>query len=857
MTTSTKTTIYFNNATRLVLLFFVTDILFDICAVSEALFQDQIVYVEVVLPLPLGNLFTYVVPPELQDTIIVGGRVIVQFGDKKILTAIVTAIHDNAPLYDTKHILDVLDTRVLISPEQFKLFNWIATYYVTSLGNVVKNAIPSGLRLSSESNIQLHPEADLNQVVLSLPEQLIVQQLEKKGSLTYDEAAKITTPALAPKLLKKLTKAGIIISFEKAKEKYSPKTEKYIRINPLILEENKLEDTINELDKKPKQLEILLGYIREVNVFQNPSLNDIGVIKKYFLTEEFSASSLKTLVKNEVLVEETKTVSRFETLQATQAAMPLSTTQEEALHSIYNQFEQKDTVLLHGITGSGKTEIYIQMIQDAIDNGRQVLYLLPEIALTTQIVARLKAIFGRTLGVYHSRFSDNERVDIWKDLIDKKTQVIVGVRSSIFLPFEDLALIIVDEEHDSSYKQHEPSPRYNARDSAIVLANLHKAKVLLGSATPSVESYYKAKINKFGFVSITERYGNASLPEIIPTENKNTKAGAHNFATSLMDAIKDRLNKREQTIIFQNRRGYSPYIQCEACEAIPQCKNCNVNLTYHMYSNELRCHYCGHTQAPTQNCGSCGSTKMHTRGHGTEKIEDDLKLIYPEAIIQRMDLDTTRKKNSLEQIIEQFQAKQIDILVGTQMVTKGLDFENVSLVGVFDADRTLNYPDYRSREKAFQLMTQVSGRAGRAEKKGEVIIQTATPNHNIFEQIKSHNYIGFYNDEIRDRETYFYPPFSRLIKIIFKHPEQHKSMASAQRLSLLLKVRINKNHVLGPQEPVINRVRNKYLTEILVKIDANGINLHQVKDFITNRIMHLQQSAEHRQTHIIMDVDPS
>lgn len=840
------------------MLFFVPDILFDICIVSGTLFQENNIYVEVVLPLPLGNLFTYAVPPEFQDIVIVGGRVIVQFGDKKILTAIVTAIHDKTPdLYEAKSILDVLDSRALIGEEQFRLFNWIASYYVTSLGNVVKNAIPSGLRLSSESNIQLHPDADLEQIVLSLPEQLIIQKLKEKGSISYDEAAKIATPSLAPKLLKKLTKSGVIISFEKAKEKYSPKTEKYIRIHPSIINENTLEKTISELDKKPKQLEILLGYIREVNILQNPALNEKGVIKKYFMTEEFSASSLKTLIKNEVLEEETKIVSRFETLQLTQKALPLSQIQEEALHSIYHQFEQKDTVLLHGVTGSGKTEVYIQMIQDAIDNGRQVLYLLPEIALSTQIVARLKAIFGRTLGVYHSRFSDNERVDIWKDLIDKKTQVIVGVRSSIFLPFEDLGLIIVDEEHDSSYKQHEPSPRYNARDAAIVLAKLHEAKVLLGSATPSVESYYKAKTNKFGLVSITERFGNATLPEIIPTENKKTRAGAHNFAESLTEAIKTRLDKREQTIIFQNRRGYSPYIQCEACDTIPQCKNCNVNLTYHMYSNELRCHYCGSTQAPTQNCSSCGSTKMHTRGHGTEKIEDDLKLIFPDAIVQRMDLDTTRKKNSLEQIIEQFQAKQIDILVGTQMVTKGLDFDNVSLVGVFDADRTLNFPDYKSREKAFQLITQVSGRAGRANKKGEVIVQTATPNHNVFEQIKKHDYLAFYKDEILDRETYFYPPFSRLIKIILKHPEQHKSMASAQKLSQFLKVRINKNHVLGPQEPVINRVRNKYITEILVKIDTNGINLYQVKDFITNRIMYLQQSAEHRKTHIIMDVDPN
>ncbi len=824
---------------------------------TQDLFSEKLIYVDVVLPLPLNDLFTFHVPEDLQEDLQEGARAIVQFGDKKIYTAIIVSIHHDKPTqYDTKPLLDVLDSSPLIQTQQFKLFEWIASYYMSSIGNVIKNAIPSGLKISSESNIQLNPDADLSQFVFTLLEQLIIDQLHEKKSLNYDEISKITNASLAHKTIKKLSKLGVILTFEKAKERYSPKVEKYIRISESILETNELENTINTLEKKPKQLEILLGYLRKVPIFNNPALNKIGLIKKELKGEPFSASSLKTLIKNQILVEDERIISRFDKEYKTEAIHTLSKAQEESLHNIYNQFEAKDTVLLHGVTGSGKTEIYIQMIQDAIDNGTQALYLLPEIALTTQIVVRLRAVFGSKLGVYHSRFSDNERVDTWKDLINDKTQIIVGVRSSIFLPFNNLGLIIVDEEHDASYKQHDPSPRYNARDTAIILANIHQAKVLLGSATPSVETYYKALTAKFGLVTLSQRYGKAQLPDIIPTQNKQDKKAGHNFASQLTESIQDRLNKQEQSIIFQNRRGYSPYIQCEACETIPQCKNCNVNLTYHMYINELRCHYCGHSEPPTQNCNSCGSTKMHTRGHGTEKIEDNLKLVFPDAVVQRMDLDTTRKKNSLETIIERFDQKQIDILVGTQMISKGLDFDNVTLVGVFDADRTLNFPDYKSKERTFQLITQVSGRAGRKAKKGEVIIQTANPNHQIFEHIKNHNYNAFYKEEIKDREAFFYPPFARLIKITVKHLEQKTSIEASNQLAKLLKVHIQKKHVLGPQEPIINKVRNLYINEIIVKVDSKSKNLLKIKSFIYERIRHLGKDKKFRQAHIVIDIDP-
>ena len=534
-----------------------------------------------------------------------------------------------------------------------------------------------------------------------------------------------------------------------------------------------------------------------------------------------------------------------------------SASQENARNQILEQFEEKDIVLLHGLTGSGKTEVYIDLIQQVIDSGSQALYLLPEIALTTQIVSRLKKVFGDKMGVYHSKFSDNERVDIWKGVHSGHFSLVVGVRSSIFLPFKDLGLIIVDEEHDSSYKQVDPAPRYNARDTAMVLGKTHKAKVLLGSATPSIETYHHAINGTFGFVQLLERFAHATLPDIHPVKpNYATVENASSFNIQLCDALKAALENNEQAIIFQNRRGYSPFITCNECNHVPQCSNCAVSLTYHQYSKDLRCHYCGYTQGVPTNCSSCGSTNLRNVGLGTERIEDELSQLFPEARIQRMDLDTTRKKHSYQQIIDAFSNGQTDILVGTQMLSKGMDFGGVSLVGIVDTDRMMFFPDFRSHERAFQLLMQVSGRAGRREKKGHVFIQTNTPDHPIIETVKKGDYYQFFKREIVEREQFHYPPFVRIIKITTKHISSETCDRAAHRLAKILINKFGQHRIIGPQEPVISKIRNQFLMNIQIKLERKGIDLKKAKDMLQEIVDHVKTLSDYKGTTIIIDVDP-
>lgn len=826
--------------------------------------QERItLFVDVLLPVPIPKLFTYRVPFELNELVGIGHRVIVQFGKKKIITGVVASIHENPPkVYQAKYIIDLLDDEPIMNEKQLSFYEWIAGYYMTTMGEAFNVGMPSGLKLNSESKIQLNPEFDLEEsfALFSEKEQQILTILDRDQVITYGEAAQILQIKSYLSVIKSLIAKEAILIFEEVKEKYTPKKETCIKLAAHWLQQKYLEELMTELEKKPKQLDILLAYLQSVPVFKNKELNSKGIPKKELLSRGLSESSLKTLEKNKVLERFQVVIPRF-TLPSSDGEYSLKLTekQQKAKTEILKSFEGMQTVLLHGITGSGKTEIYMDLIHDVLEQGEQVLYLLPEIALTTQIVARLQLVFSDQMGVYHSKYSDNERVEVWKGLISGRFQLIVGVRSSIFLPFDNLGLVIVDEEHEFSYKQYDPAPRYHARDAAQVLARIHSAKVLMGTATPSLESFYLAQERKFGYVSLTERYGVAELPKIIFADlalERKQKTIKGDFTSVLADKIALSLSRNEQVIVFQNRRGYSPYIACEECGWIPKCNSCAVSLTFHMYYNQLRCHYCGHHERLPVTCPACGATKLNTMGIGTEKLEEDLKLLFPEARVQRMDLDTTRRKYSYQKIINDFEQGDIDILVGTQLVSKGLDFDNVTLVGIFDVDRMLHFPDFRSFERTFQLSVQVSGRSGRSEKPGEVIVQTANLKQLILHYISRQNFLEFYNQEIEERHKYKYPPFYRLIRITLKHRDKSTIQVASHALAHRIKEQFNKNLVLGPHEPMISKIRNLYLMEIILKIPRENVDLGRLKQMLINTVNIMKQEKEKRQVFVVFDVDP-
>lgn len=820
-------------------------------------------FVDVLLPVPITKLFTYRVPFELNDHIGIGYRVIVQFGKKKIITGIVANIHENPPeVYQAKYIIDLLDDEPVMNEKQLSFYKWIAGYYMCTTGEVLNVGLPSGLKLSSESKIQLNPEFDFAQPYYSFSEkeQLILNVLERDKVITYSEAAQILQIKSYLKIIKSLIAKETILIFEEVKEKYTPKKETYIKLTQHWIKEGFLKELMVELEKKPKQLDVLLAYLNLVPVFKDKELNNKGTTKKELLSGTISKSSLNTLEKNKVFESFRLVIPRFSIPSGEEEyTIKLTEKQQVAKTEILERFERKQTVLLHGITGSGKTEIYMDLIHDVLEQGEQVLYLLPEIALTTQIVARLQRVFGNQMGVYHSKYSDNERVEVWKGLISGRFPLIVGVRSSVFLPFDNLGLLIVDEEHEFSYKQYDPAPRYHARDAAQVMAQIQSAKVLMGTATPSFESFYLAQEGKYGYVGLNERYGEAKLPKIIFADlalERKQKTIKGDFTSVLADKIALSLSRNEQVIVFQNRRGYSPYISCEECAWIPKCNNCAVSLTFHMYYNQLRCHYCGHHERLPVTCPACGSTKLKTMGFGTEKLEEDLKLLFPEARIQRMDLDTTRRKYSYQKIINDFEQGDIDILVGTQMVSKGLDFDNVTLVGIFDVDRMLHFPDFRSFERTYQLSVQVSGRSGRSEKPGEVIIQTSNLRQPILHYISRQDFLEFYNHEIEERHKFKYPPFYRLIKITLKHKDKSIISLGAQALANRINEQFHKNLVLGPHEPMISKIRNLYLMEIIIKISREDANLGRLKNILINLVNSMKQEKDYRQVFIVFDVDP-
>ena len=819
-------------------------------------------FAEMLLPVPIPKLFTYRVPYALNEKISVGQRAIVQFGDRKILTGVVANIHDKPPRdHEAKYLLEILDDFPSVTEQQFKLFRWIADYYLCTMGEVINAALPGGLKLSSESRVQIHPAFNLeeNDHAFSEKEIILIRRLMQE-SLDYSQIVSLLGVKHLYSILKSLVGKEAVILYEEVKEKFKPKTERKIRLTEQYNSSSALESLFKVLESKPKQEAVLLKYLQEVPLLGHPEKNKAGISKKKLLEGDISESSLGTLIKNGTLEEFDVIVSRFEDdTSEFQTTVQLSVEQQQTQYEILASFKDHEISLLHGITGSGKTEIYINLIKQALESGSQVLYLLPEIALTTQIVQRMKKIFGTTMGVYHSRFSDNERVEVWNGILSGRFKFVVGVRSSIFLPFDNLGLIIVDEEHDASYKQQEPAPRYHARDVAMVMGQQHHAKVLLGSATPSVETYYHALRGKYGLIKLDKRFGEAQLPKVILADmgkERKQKTVKGEFSSVLLKQIEETLSRKEQAIIFQNRRGYSPMVNCEDCGWVPKCVNCAVSLTYHQFRHALVCHYCGYKQPLPQHCPSCSSARIRTVGYGTEKLEEELNLFFPDTSVQRMDLDTTRSKTGYETIIDQFERGETNILVGTQMVTKGLDFDKVSLVGIFNADRMIHFPDFRSYERAFQLITQVSGRAGRRDKPGQVVIQTSSPDHPLLLTILNRSLEEFYHSQLADREQHNYPPFYRLIEVTIKHTDKKTCKEAAQTIFDSFKTSLSGTRIFGPGEPMVSKIRNQYLMSVLVKIARNNPELGAIKHNLVQVVQNVLKEKSFRSVRIIIDVDP-
>jgi primosomal protein N' (replication factor Y) len=823
---------------------------------------SKTIFAEIVLPVPIPKLFTYRVPADWNTKIRNGQRAIVPFGQRKILTGVVARLHHQPPLdYEAKYILELLDENEVVTSIQFQLYQWMAEYYMCTLGEVMNAALPAGLKLSSESMVQLHPAFDEEHTNFdfSPKERMVINHLRSE-TMTYSQVAKLLDVKSIYSILKSLSSKEAIILFEKVKEKYHPKTERRVRLQQAFLPKEELEALFEKLGSKPKQEGVLLKYLQEVPVFQHPELNNKGIPKSVLLDDSISESSLQTLVKNEVLEEFEVVVPRFGFEDNPhEHPLLLSEKQESARNMILEHFEKSGTCLLHGITSSGKTEIYIDLIRRGLDGGSQVLYLLPEIALTTQIVQRLKKVFGSSMGVYHSKFSDNERVEVWNGVLAGKFKFVVGVRSAVFLPFDNLGLVIVDEEHDPSYKQQDPAPRYHARDVALMMAHHQHAKVLLGTATPSAESYFQATSGKIGLVTLNERFGEGKLPEIVFADlsrERKQKLMKGDFSRTLLREIGEVIANKEQVIVFQNRRGHSPLVECEDCGWVPTCINCAVSLTYHQYRHALICHYCGYREELPGQCPDCSSRRILTLGYGTEKLEEELKVHFPGATVGRMDLDTTRTRTGYESILGDFETGETDILVGTQMVTKGLDFGKVNLVAVFDADRMIHFPDFRSYERAFQLIIQVSGRAGRREKQGKVIIQTSNPKHRLFTYVLNHDVAGFLADQLPDRELHHYPPFARLIEVTFKHTDKLTSRNAAELFASQAKETIKGVWIMGPGEPMISKIRNEFLNTILLKIPRNQGRLAEIKSEISTLAVQAGLDKAWRSVKIIFDVDP-
>lgn len=816
--------------------------------------ESVFTYIDVILPLRLPQLYTYHVPPDWVSMVSEGTRVEVNFGKHKIYSALVRKVHKTKPAaYTPKTILSVLDEAPVVTDIQFRFWEWIAKYYACTVGEVMANALPSGLKLASETRLVLSPMFNQNYDQLSEKEYLVVEALSAQETLTIEEVRKILQIKTVNPIIQDLLNKKIIYILEELREKYKPKIQTFVCLaEPYLSNPDLLREVMDKLSRAPRQIEVLMAFLSLQNTTKHilrAALADYAKV---------DTSVVKTLAEKGVFSLYEMEISRIHKYEEEiQDGFAVSEEQQAALNKITQDFESKNVILLHGITGSGKTQIFIELMLKTIAEGKQVLYLLPEISLTAQIVIRLQRVFGDQIAVYHSRFSENERVELWKSILEGKS-IILGARSALFAPFQRLGLIIIDEEHDPSYKQQELVPLYNARDAAIYMAQLYDAKVLLGTATPSLETYYNVLNNKYGLVNLYTRYGNIELPELHIVNLKEAtkrKQMQSIFSTELLDALRTALKNGEQAILFQNRRGYSPILRCKTCDWTANCIHCDVSLTYHKLHHNLRCHYCSYEQVMPAACPACGGRDLHTQGFGTEKIEDELKIYLPEARILRMDFDTVKGKHGHHQIIEQFANKEVDILVGTQMVTKGLDFDNVSLVGVLNADQILHFPDFRATERAFQLITQVSGRAGRKYKQGKVLIQAYNVHHPVLKEIKEQDFKTFLDRELTERQEFHYPPYYRLIQLTLEHKVKDTVHKAAQFFVQELK-KVLGERVIGPAEPSIGRIREYFILNIMIKLEKNPTAIHTAKEIILRTDIEMHSKKGMSGVRLTIDVDP-
>ena len=817
-------------------------------------------FVEVILPLSLAKTFTYSVSETEFHYIKKGMRVAVPFGKSKIYTALVIQIHQNKPeLYEAKEIHQILDERPIVTEIQIAHWQWIASYYMCAIGDVYRGAMPSALLLESETLISQKTDSFIDTSLLSDDEFLVYEALQQQSSLKIQDIISILNKKNIFPVIHKLVDRNILVLQEEIQESYKPKLVRYVRLHPKYESNQGLSELLETLKNANKQREIVLRYFQLSASEKTQGQAKPITVKKLVEAANSSSAIVKALIEKEIFEDYFLQEDRVNfNGKIREDELQLSATQQTAFEEIKERFTQKEVCLLHGVTSSGKTEIYIKLIEEYLVTGKQILYLLPEIALTTQLVGRLRTYFGNKVAVFHSKYNNNERIEVWNQVVQnsEKAQVVIGARSALFLPFQNLGFIIVDEEHEPTFKQVDPAPRYHARDAAIVLAYSHKAKVLLGSATPSIETYFNAKSDKFGLVEISKRFGNVMMPNIELVDLKDKyfrKKMTGHFSDVLIEEITNALSLGEQVILFQNRRGYSPIIECITCGHVPQCQQCDVSLTYHKHKNQLRCHYCGYTMAKPKHCQACSSVDLTTKGFGTEQIEQELISIFPNSKIGRMDQDTTRGKFGFEKIIDSFKNREMDILVGTQMLAKGLDFDNVSLVGIMNADNMLCHPDFRAFERSFQMMTQVAGRAGRSEKQGKVIIQTYNPNHNTIQQVTNNDYLGMYTEQLYDRQIYKYPPYFRIIKLTLKQRDFDKLKDGSMWLYQVMRQNLDMP-VLGPEEPVISRIRNEYIRTIIVKIPQNT-SIGNTKKMIQKILNSFEAVAQYRAIKVTSNVD--
>jgi primosomal protein N' (replication factor Y) len=813
-------------------------------------------FVNVVLPIPLERHFTYSVTEQEAQLLMPGMRVSVPFGKSKIYTGLVLHIHNTAPeVYEAKEIDQILDNAPIVTEIQLKHWQWIADYYMCTLGEVMRSALPSAFLLESETLVLRNMDAEVDENELKDDEFLVYEALQHQSVLKVHEVAAIVDRKNVLPILNRLLEKNVIKLKEEVFELYKPKLVTYVRLGNKYLSDEALEALLESLTRAPKQSQVVLALFQLQAATKKPiSTNELEI------ASNSSKAVIKSLVSKNILEEYTIRVDRvhFDATKEVAEIKELNEYQEKALVDIKSSFDDKKVTLLKGVTSSGKTEVYVKLIEECLLHKKQVLYLLPEIALTTQLITRLQEYFGEKIAVYHSKYNVQERVEVWNNVLSAKhkAQIVIGARSALFLPFLDLGLLIIDEEHESSFKQFDPAPRYHARDAAIVLGNLHKSQILLGSATPSVESYHNVKTSKYGYAEINRRYGNVLMPDMelvdIKEAQRKKRMKGH-FSERLMEEITAALDEGEQVILFQNRRGYAPILECLTCGHTPQCPNCDVSLTYHQFRKQLRCHYCSHHAALPESCLACGSPDLDTKGFGTEQIEQEVIKLFPEAKVGRMDLDTTRGKHAYEKIITRFEQQELDILIGTQMLTKGLDFRNVSLVGVMNADALLNFPDYRAHERSFQLLTQVSGRAGRTKKRGKVIIQTYNPYHQILKQVTTGEYEAMFLEQVYEREQFKYPPANRIIKITFKHKNYNVLNEASDWFSSALRTNYG-GTVLGPEYPPVARIRNQYLKHVLVKI-AKGESVARTKQNIRRIEKSFNAISMYRSVRVIYNVD--